>query len=190
VGLGEVADFLRRHGEARQFFPVWTAASLAGLSSLGLSLEDLKIAWRGGEMVGVAGLWDQSGFKQTVVQGYGGWLRVAAPFYNLAAPLLGRATLPHPGEKLRSAYAALICIANDEVAVFRALLRELYNSARSRGMSHLLVGLDARDPLLTAACEYVHVTYPSRLYLAEWPGGIGVYDQLDGRATYLDIACL
>jgi hypothetical protein len=186
--LQEVADFLRMNGSRRQFCPAWTEESLNRLSSLGLGMEDLRIARRGGGIVGVAGIWDQSAYKQTVVHGYSGWLKTAAPLYNLGAAWLGRAGLPRPGEKLHSAYLSPVSIAHDEIAVFRALLREVYNFARSRRLDYLLAGFDSRDPLLPAACEYSHVMYPSRLYFAEWPDGGCSYGQLDGRPTYLDIA--
>ncbi|HEY1758527.1 MAG TPA: hypothetical protein VGG72_24365 [Bryobacteraceae bacterium] len=186
----EVAMFLQHNGPQRQFFPVWNEENLKRLSSFGLAMEDLRIARRGGKIVGVAGLWDQSCYKQTTVHSYTGWLKAIAPLYNLGAPRFGRAPLPRAGETLRSAYASLICIANDEITVFRALLREIYNHARERRLSHLLVGLDARDPLLRAVREYVHVVYPSRLYLAEYPDGERIYEQLDGRPAYVDIATL
>ncbi len=188
--LGEIAAFLRTCGANRQFFPVWTEEKLRGLTALGLRIADLRIARRSGEIIGVAGLWDQSSYKQTVVHGYSGWMKAAAPIYNLSAPWLGRAALPRPGEKLRSAYAAFVCVANDDEDVFAALLRELHNLARFRGFEYLLIGLDARDPLLRVAREYTHVAYPSRLYLAEWPGGGHVHEQLDRRPAYVDIATL
>lgn len=188
--LAQVALFLRSNGSKRQFFPAWTEERIERLSALGLGLNDLRIARRGGELVGVAGLWDQSGYKQAIVHSYTGWLKAAAPIYNLGAPWFGRAALPRPGEKLRSAYASLLCIAGDEIAVFRALLRELYNLAGERLFSHLLVGLDSRDPLLSVAREYPHILYASRLYLAEWPEGGRFYEQLDGRPFYVDIATL
>jgi hypothetical protein len=188
--LGEVAAFLRSCGSRRQFFPVWTEERIRSLAALGLRIEDLRVARRNGEIAGVAGLWDQSSYKQTVVHGYSGWLKAAAQIYNLSAPWLGRAALPRPGEKLRSAYAAFICVANDDSAVFAALLRELYNLARFRGFDYLLIGLDRRDPLLPVAREYSHVAYPSRLYLAEWPDGGHVHEQLDRRPAYVDIATL
>jgi hypothetical protein len=188
--LGQVALFLRANGANRQFFPVWTEQRIERLSAFGLGLEDLRIARRSGEIVGIAGLWDQSGYKQAIVHSYAGWLKAAAPLYNFGAPWLGRAALPRPGEKLRSAYASLLCVANDEIAVFRALLRELYNLAAARRLGHLLVGLDSRDPLLSAAREYPHMLYASRFYLAEWPDGGRFYEQLDGRPFYVDIATL
>lgn len=188
--LAEVAAFLQDHGAHRQFFPVWTEENLRSLAAFGLKIEDLLIARRGGKIAGVAGLWDQSSYKQTVVHGYSGWLKAAAPIYNWSAPRLGRSALPRPGEKLHSAYAALICVANDDTAIFAALLRELRNLASLRRFEYLLVGLDARDPLLPVAREYKHISYPSRLYLAEWPDGGDFHEQLDNRPVYVDIATL
>jgi hypothetical protein len=188
--LGELVGSLRACGARRQFFPVWTEDRLRGLAALGLRIEDFRIARRDGEIAGLAGLWDQSSYKQTVVHSYSGWMKAAAPIYNLSAPWVGRAPLPQPGEKLRSAYAAFICVANDDEDVFAGLLRELYSLARFRGFKYLLIGLDARDPLLPVAKEYTHVAYPSRLYLAEWPDGGHVYEQLDRRPAYVDIATL
>jgi hypothetical protein len=196
--VAELVEFLNLHGARRQFTPVWTAQSLARLSQFGLRLDDIRVARRGGKMLGVMALWDQSAFKQTVIQGYSGWLKALGPAHNLAAPFTGRPGLPRPGEKLKSAYVSLLCIAGDDIAVFRALLREMYKCAQQRGLSYLLAGFDARDTLLKPASEYANVIYPSRLYLAEWRDGDSGEDdrsehtgrQLDGRPAYADIATL
>jgi hypothetical protein len=188
--IPEIARYLQTHGHQRQFFPEWTEGSLQGLTTLGLRIEDILVARHGGKIAGIAGLWDQSAYKQTVVQDYSHWLKAAAPVYNFGAQWFGRAALPRPGTKLRSAYVAFICIANDEAHIFAALLRELYSRARLRGFDHLLIGLDARDPFLPIARQYAHVLYASRLYLAEWPDGGYFHEQLDERPAYVDIATL
>jgi hypothetical protein len=74
--------------------------------------------------------------------------------------------------------------------VFSALLREIHNLAASRNFDYLLVGLDARDPLLPIARKYRHYAYNSRLYLASWSNGGSLYEQLDHRPAYVDIATL
>jgi hypothetical protein len=186
----ELVDFLRAYGRHRQFFTVWTEDALRSLAALGLQIEDLRIARRGKKIVGVMGLWDQSAYKQTVVRGYSSWLKAVAPFWNSGAAWFGRSALPRPGDKVRSAYAALICIANDDAAVFGSLLREVYNLASLRGFSYLMVGLDARDPLLPVAQAYAHILYPSRFYLAEWSDGGHLHEQLDQRPVYVDAATL
>jgi len=188
--LVKLIDFLRDHGSHRQFFPVWNLESLRSMAALGLRIEDLRIARRGKEIVGVMGLWDQSAYKQTVVRDYSRWLKAVAPLWNSSASWLGRSALPRPGEKLRSAYAALICVANDDVEVFSSLLREIYNLASLRGFSYLMVGMDARDRLLPVARAYAHVPYRSTLYLAEWSDGGHLHEQLDRRPVYIDAATL
>jgi hypothetical protein len=188
--LPYVARFLRTYGSRRQFFPVWDEHSLAGLSAYGLRPQDLSIARHGDRIVGVMGLWDQSAYKQTVVKAYSGWLKAIFPLWNSGASLLGRSPLPRPGELLRSVYAALVCIADDDPTVFASLLRDVYNQARTRGFSYLMLGLDARDPLLPLARSYSHILYPSRLYLAEWPDGGHLHERIEQRPAYVDIATL
>jgi hypothetical protein len=172
----EIVAFLRTEGSRRQLFPVWTEEALRNLGSFGLKIEDIRVARRGGSIVGVIGLWDQSAYKQAIVRGYSGWMRIAKPF------------LPRVGEEIRSAYASLICASSP--VVFASLLREIYNLARERRFDYLLVGFDARDPLLDVARAYSHIAYPSRLYLASWSNGGNLYEQLDHRPVYVDIATL
>jgi hypothetical protein len=186
----EIAAFLCREGARRQFFPAHSEASLRGLAEFGLRVEDFRIARRAGQIAGVMALWDQSAYKQTVVQGYSGWLRAAAPLYNWSAGWTGRAALPRPGEKLLSAYAAFACVARDDEEMFTSLLCEICHEAQQRGFDFVLLGMDARDPLFGAARRWKHIAYPSRLYLAEWPEGGNFHEQLDDRPAYADIATL
>jgi hypothetical protein len=188
--LPEVAEFLRTHGSRKQFFPVWTENSLRGLTSLGLHTGNVRILRRQGSILAVAALWDQSGYKQTVLHSYSGWRKAAAPLYSLGASWFGRPPLPRPGEKLRCVYASLLAVADDDSAVFAGLLRDLYNRAAALDCAYLLLGLDARDPLLSIAKKYAHVLYPSRLYLASWPDGEHLHEQLDRRIARVDIATL
>jgi len=176
--ISEIVEFLRNDGSRRQFFPVWTEESLGNLAAFGLLPENIRVARRDGAIVGVTALWDQSAYKQAIVRGYSGWMKAVSWM------------LPRVGDEVRSAYAALICVANDDTAVFARLLREVYNLAAARGFDYLLVGLDARDPLLPIARAYSHFLYPSRLYLASWSNGGHLYEQLDQRPIYVDIATL
>jgi hypothetical protein len=176
--LEELAEFLQREGRRRQLSSVWTADGLRQLAAFGLALDDFRIARRDGKIVGVLALWDQSAYKQSVIRGYSGWLAPIRPF------------LPRPGTRLRSAYASLLAVANDDPAVFGDLLREIYGLASRRGFEYLLVGLDARDPLLNVVRPHRHVHYPSRLYLASWSSGGPSHEQLDAVPVYVDIATL
>ncbi len=94
-------------------------------------------------------LWDQSAYKQSIVRGYSGWLRAL----GLILPGVG---VPRVGDEVRSAYASLVCIDGDDPRLFRRLLCAIYDMARERRLAYLLIGLDARDPLLAVTRLAAH----------------------------------
>lgn len=191
--LPELVRFLRLEGSRRQFFPVWTEHALNRLTALGLRIEDIRIARRRGAIVGVMALWDQSAYKQAMVCGYAGWMKVLASLSSLGRAWGGRGFLPDVGGEIRSAYASLVCLANDDGRVFARLLRSVYNLAAARRVDYLLVGLDARDPQLRVVRSYSHYSYPSRLFLGSWTRSGSereFHEQPDGRLAYVDIATL
>jgi hypothetical protein len=150
--LGAIVAFLREHGAAKQLFPAYAEDDFGpGGTTPGFRVEDFLVARRAGRIAGVLGLWDQSAYKQTVVQGYAGLLGRARPLYNAGARLLGAQALPPPGAPIRHAYASFVCVANDDPAVFDALLRRALDLAAARRHAYLMVGLSARDPLLPVA---------------------------------------
>lgn len=176
----ELVRFLRADGARYELAPAWTEERLLALGALGLKMDDIVIARRGGRIAGVMALWDQSAYKQAVVRGYSGWLRAIAPLM-----------LPRVGDEIRSAYASLVCVANGNAALFGRLLRDVYNLASARGFSYLLVGLDVRDPLRARVRAYRHIAYASRLYLASWSHeGGSTHARLDERLTRVDLATL
>lgn len=189
--LGAIVAYFRQHGAAKQFFPAYEEDDFRGNPiTLGFPAEDFFLARRNGDVVGVIGLWDQSGYKQTVVQTYSGVLRWAKPSYNIGARLAGAQPLPSPGERIHFAYASFICAAENDSGIFRVLLRYVYNLTAERGYAYLMVGLAARDPLLTVAREYAHITYHSRLYTVCWKEGGQFHERLDDRIPYVEIAAL
>ncbi len=189
--LPEIVRFLQTEGRRRQFFPVWSEAKLTFLTRrLGLRIEEIQIARRHGNIAGVMALWDQTGYKQSVVRSYSGWMRLAARLDSAGPGWLREPLLPKPGERIRSGYAALVCVAEDDTAVFGELLSAVSGRAASRGLEYLLLGLDTKDPFLAAARQGPHVVYRSRLFLAEWPDGGHLHALLDRRPTYVEIATL
>lgn len=187
--LPAIVRFLQHEGRRRQLFSVWTEEALVAMDALGLRIEDMRIARRDGSIVGVVALWDQGAFRQTVVRGYSGWLKAAAPLLRVSPSWLAP-PLPRIGDRIRSAYASLICVARDDAGVFARLLREIYNLASQQRFDYLLAGLDTRDPLLQVARSYRHIAYPSRLFLGSWHSSGAAHDPLDGRPSYVDIATL
>ena len=66
----------------------------------------------------------------------------------------------------------------------------MYNQAVGRGYAYLLIGLHEEDRLLAVAREYLHFSYPSRLYVVHWDDGDEAFRLLDRRVPYLELALL
>ena len=189
--LQMVTEFLNREGRKKNFFPVYDVHSFTDGTTRGFDPRDFIVVERHGAIAGVAGLWDQSAYKQSVVDAYDPITRAARPFYNTAARLTGRATLPKPGTKLRHAYGSFFCVANDDPGVAIELITRLLSLARERNLDHLLLGFAESDPLLVVARVFRHVAYPAGIYTVAWDDDRSdFHDQLDDRPRYLELAAL
>lgn len=188
VQLSQIVAFLQRVGPQKQFFPLWNEVDFLGDRTRGFQIEDFLVARRGGEIVGVVGLWDQSAYKQTVVQSYSGALRWLRPVLNIAARLARMPVLPPPQQRLNFAYAACVCVADNDAQVFQDLLHYGCWAAADRGYDYLMLGLCERDELLPIARRMRHIAYRSRLYSVHWDDQF--HDRLDDRVPYVEIAAL
>ena len=91
----------------------------------------------------------------------------------LSPGLLGARPLTPPGQAIQLAFAACICIADDDPAVMRALLSACVKNAYERGKAFLMLGLSDDDPLLAVARRYLHITYHSDLFAVSWSDDAG-----------------
>jgi hypothetical protein len=185
-----IIDFLDRVGPQRQFFPCYSRDDLftPGGPLRGLRPEDMLLALRDGAIVGTLGSWDQCGFRQTVVHGYGpplGWVR---PIYNACARWTGRPRLPGAGDRFRFRSAALPLVADDAPGVFAALLAAAL--ARCGDSDYLLIGLHESDPLLPVVRRWRATWYPTCLFYVCWDDGESVRRSLDERPPYLELGSL
>lgn len=190
VALPDIVAFLQRQGGRRQFFPAFSADDLTGPATEGLRLEEMAVALRQGRVVGVLALWDQSGYKQTVVRAYRDDLRRLKPLYNLGAKLIGAHPLTEIGQPISLAYGAFGCVADDDPVVFRGLVQTVYNGAAARGFAFLMLGLCEGDPLLSVARRWLHLAYTSALYTVCWQEDEIWRVGLDGRVPYVEIGTL
>lgn len=190
--LSDIVAFMRQDGKRKQFFPAYRETDFASDSPLtrDFRVEDFVIAKKDGKIVGIMGLWDQSAYKQSVVEGYSRGLKRLRSLINTFTVLIRAQPLPAPNEPIRFAYASFICIADNNPVIFRLLLHHLYHIASQRGYAFLMVGLAATDPLLAVAQRYLHLTYHSRLYTVCWQDGADFHQKLDGRIPYIELAAL
>ena len=184
--------FLQRVGPSRQFFPCYGEGDLFDQHGILRDLvpDDLLLAFRGGQLVGTLGGWDQHSFKQSVVEQYNSHLRWTRPLYNFWAHIRGLPNLPRPGASLRYLTAALPLVLDNDPAVMSALLRTLLARAATSPCEYLIVGLHESDPLLPLVQPFQSSCYLTRTYLVCWNDGESLRAQLDDRPIYLELGCL
>ncbi len=187
----QVAEYLRRGGPSRQFFPAYDAADFLPGAPLtrGFDPRNFIVATNQGAIVGVLGVWDQSAFKQVVVRGYRGVTARVRPLVALAARALGYPPPPRAPATLRIACASFLAIGDDCAETFDVLLRGALARARQLGGDYLTLALADSDPLLPAARAFRHRLYASRLFTVDWRGG-AFLDEVASGVPYVDIASL
>lgn len=187
-----IVDFIRRAGPQRQFFPCYEAGDLFSDQGVfrGLQPEDLLLAFRGGQLVGTLGGWDQHAFRQIVVHDYGRLRRRLRPLYDVWARFRGLPRLPLPNVPIRHLIAALPLVAGDEPIIFQELLGALVRRTSGGPWEYLLVGMHESDPLLAATRRYPAEWYTTNLYLACWEDGEPCRQSLDARPRYLELGSL
>jgi len=190
VGLDEIVAFLQTEGRRRQFFPVYSEEEFTGAATRDFNIADFAVACQGSQILGVLGLWDQSQYKQTVVRAYGETLRRIRAVYDAGAKVLGAQPLTRIGRPIHFAYASFACVAEDDPAVFGALLTQIHNTATERDFAFVMLELAARDPLLATAKKWIHIPYTSTLATLCRPGDEEWRAKLDGRVPYVEVATL
>ncbi len=187
-----VIDFLHREGRRRQFFPCFSASDFFHEDGTFRNLEpdDLLLAMRGGELVGVLGTWNQTLFKQAVICGYSNRIRWTRPWYNAWAALSRRPPLPRAGSELPSAVAAVPVVTGNDAHVWQMLIGAAARRVKKVQQGYLLVGLHERDPLLAYMQPRAVASYATRVYYVCWPDGEQLRATLDERPPYLELGTL
>jgi len=164
--LPALVRFLREQGARQQFFPFIDENSFDRPPFSGLRIEDFLLWEQGGQLVAAAGLWDQSAYRQYLVLGYRGALRVLRPL-SFLLPLCGLPALPPAGSQLRFLTLSLWAVRDDNPALFADFLEQVSSDAGSYPL--LLASLAAGNPLEPALAARRHIGYRSRIYLVYWP---------------------
>lgn len=182
-----IVAFLNRENARYQFAPVYHENDLANGRLRGMQPENIFIAEAGGAIVGTLALWQQSTFRQIHIDAYHGAWRFIRPVYNALARLTPLAPLPSAGEALKYAYLSLMAVQNDDLAVFRALLRQAYRASHGTGLHYLIGAFHERHPLRPAFSDYAGIPSGGQLFTVQFDSE--PYP-LDGRVPYIDAAAI
>ncbi len=150
--LGDMQTFFDREASRRTFYPTLDFATMARGDDYyrGADITSFWLARRGEEIVAMAGLWDQSAFKQTRICGYAPGLARWRPLLNGIARLAGTGRLPKAGERVKTLPAQALLVRGNLPSLAVALIGRLLTDAAAKGADYLSLGLAADDPLLPA----------------------------------------
>jgi hypothetical protein len=185
----QLIEFLNTSGRDRLFFPCLTAEDFASGATTfrGLGPDHVLCAWRGDRLVGTLAAWDQSPFRQTVVERYAGILRCWKPFHSIVAAARGWPRFPAPGSQLRTLTLALPVAGG---ATFLQLLAATQQRHQSTAADSLLLGLFERDPLVKTVQPLAMYTYATRVFVVTWDPATVKPERFNGRNLYLELGCL
>ncbi len=185
--LEELISFLNQEGRKKNLFPVLKVSDFNNpvdfLRDFGPA--DFLILKINGQIAGVMGLWDQHGFKQVVVQGYGQWLKVAGyiiRFFGLK--------LPEPGTEIKYCSACFLVVRDNNPDIFSYLLRIALYRCQAQGYYYLAVGLHSSDPLNKAISKFKGIKFVSRLYQVFWEQNKKAALRLNENPLYMDVCSL
>ena len=182
-----IVAFLNRENARYQFAPVYHENDLANGRLRGMQPENIFISEAGGAIVGTLALWQQSAFRQIHIDAYRGAWRLIRPVYNALARLTPLAPLPRAGEALKYAYLSLMAVQHDDLAVFRALLRQAYRASHGTGLHYLIGAFHERHPLRPAFADYAGIPSGGQLFTVQFDSE--PYP-LDERVPYIDAAAI
>jgi hypothetical protein len=147
--------FMDREAPRRNGYPVYNLQKLMAGDPYyaGLRISDYALALRGGEIIGLMAGWDQKAYKQTRVVGLKPFMKVLRPLYNVYAGLAGGFKLPPIGGALNYLSIYNTLIAQDDVAVHRALIDWMMANPGQK-YDALATGITHGDPLVETPRGY------------------------------------
>ena len=188
-----MVDFFRTHGPRRQFFPCYTEEELkSGFGLLkGLAVHDIFLACRGKDLMGTLGIWNQIDFRQWYVNNYTQYQTLYNYFKETRTKITPRLPNFDFSSSLDCRMIALICIAEDNLTVFTALLDAIKLACTTKEfMPYLWIGLHEEDPLNEAIKREPHFLIESSLYAVSWGNTTCNLKGLKKMIPYLELGSL
>jgi hypothetical protein len=190
--VGHIVQHLQQVGRQVNFFPRYEATDFfdANATFRNLRPEDILLALRDGQIVGTLGAWDQTAFRQIIVEHYPGLKNVVRPLYNVWSTCHGGPRFPAVGQPIRHLMAAIPLVKDGDSGAFVALLDEFRRRADRASHQALVVGAYELDPLLAILQAEAVFTYVTRVYLVHWADDREILLRARNHNVYLEVGCL
>ncbi|MDR3072351.1 MAG: hypothetical protein LBU41_02540 [Clostridiales Family XIII bacterium] len=159
----EINAFLNSYGKSFNFFP---HVKDIPLQFSGIKDSDMFVLRENNEIVAFAALWDQSEYRQNILTGYNGSMRILRHFSALSKKL-GYIPFPKVGARVHFACLALVCVKDRNLELLGILLDAIAKSSIRRGYEVLVYGIPS-DSWQTPVWNKIRkVSFGSKLYFTE-----------------------
>ena len=164
--LPSILEFLNLQGMSSQFFPVITVSDFKCNRFSSLKPEDFHILLdKDNKIAACAAAWDQRSYKQYILAGYGGLLKIIYPISSVCK-LFGYPSLPKPGKVLDFFTLSFLSVRDNNKSIFYEFIK-MFSAVHSK-YPFFVIGMGEGN-LLRKAMEVIpHISYKSRVYLVDW----------------------
>jgi hypothetical protein len=162
--VGAMQLFFNQEASKKQLYPSYDFSHLHSNYYHGLAISDFYLAIENGVIIGITGVWDQRGFKQTTVSSYSHYLKFLRPIINSLAKISKGFNLPKAGESLNYFTLHTILTKNNDPKVFKAIVDFIYNEYYRKEFRYFLCGLDKNDALSTVFDDFKKRVVHGNLY--------------------------
>jgi hypothetical protein len=161
-------EFLNAEGCKKQFHPVLEARDFTDGSLRSLNGSPWYLWAPGGTIRAAAAVWDQTPWRQVVVEKYPRSVRLARPLLNGCLRLVGRQGLPNEGEQLGLRYLAFATAKDNDPSALARVVRAALADLGGTDTRLLTIGFADTDPLQESLRGLVRARYDSCVFLAHW----------------------
>ncbi|MFT7682073.1 GNAT family N-acetyltransferase [Moritella dasanensis] len=162
--------FFEQQAKTKQFYPHYDFIKLLNGDEYyrGLVISNYYLMFEGNQLVAMAGIWDQSSFKQTRFVAYSKLMSVARLLNNAYSTLFGGMMLPKAGDKLSYVSLHSLLVINDDEKLFSRLLQYIYNDCLAQNFQALVCGLPALDARQRILEQYRSKVLHSKHFIASY----------------------
>lgn len=185
----ELTALLDRHARAYDLSLTWDDERWRSLARHGLGPADFCTVRESDRIVAAGAVWDQRPFRQVLVCGYQGLLRLVRPVVAAVARIGVVPSLPPAGTML--AQGMIVGAVATEGRHWPPLVRALLSNAAERRLAWVTLARDARDPELPVLRTLLRAReYRTRLYQVRWTGDPGESDATPAALVRPEVALL
>jgi hypothetical protein len=149
-------EFIQSNGGTKNFFPFYDFSQLDTPYYKGLSIDKFYLAIANGEIIGIAGVWDQKAIKQTKIHAYSKLYKSVRPLVNVSTFITGGLKLPSPGTTLNYLAVHAVIVKDNDPIILKKLLQTISNDFVKAGYDYFLIGFDEKDKLNEALSIFKH----------------------------------